>query len=171
MKRTLLSRALLSIGAAALLAGATMLSPLATSADARMGGHGGGGGGGAHFSGGGGWGGGGVRGGGGAAFRGGGGASFHGGGTAFRGNFGGRVRTGVAPHFRGGTMTRFRGDNRRHFVRHHRHFRGATFAFAFGAPYFYDYGYYDDGCYRLRRVWTDYGWQYVRVNVCGDYDY
>jgi hypothetical protein len=52
----------------------------------------------------------------------------------------------------------------------HRHFRGANFAFAFGAPY-NDYGYYDDdsyddGCYRLRRVWTPYGWRLHRVLVC-----
>ena len=41
-----------------------------------------------------------------------------------------------------------------------------TFGFA---PNFYDYpGYYYDDCYQLRRVWTDFGWRYVRVDVCDD---
>lgn len=77
--------------------------------------------------------------------------------------------------------------------RHHRWF-GPAFVVGFGAPYYYDYGYpydasyYDDdyyggyndgyypasysgyyngdGCYRLRRVYTRYGWRTRQVNVC-----
>jgi hypothetical protein len=52
--------------------------------------------------------------------------------------------------------------------RHYR--RGYGFGFypwvGFGAYAAYD------SCYRLRRVWTPYGWQWRRVNVCGyPYDY
>ena len=35
-------------------------------------------------------------------------------------------------------------------------------------PYGYGFGAYgyDDGCIRLRRIWTPYGWLLRRVNVC-----
>ncbi len=32
-------------------------------------------------------------------------------------------------------------------------------------PYYDDYGY--DSCYRVRRVWTPYGWTWQQIDVCG----
>lgn len=74
---------------------------------------------------------------------------------------------GVAPHFSGGhfagTHAAFspRFGFHRPFFFHHHHFHRFAF-FGFGAPFLYA-GY--DSCWR--RVWTDYGLQWV--NVCGDY--
>jgi hypothetical protein len=48
-----------------------------------------------------------------------------------------------------------------HFF-HHR-FRNHFFAFGFGVPYYYDYGY--NSCWT--RVWTHHGWR--RLYICGDY--
>jgi hypothetical protein len=132
MTRSLISRTLLTLGAAALLAGATIITPVVGDAFARGGGHGGGGGGhggGGHMGGGGG-------------FRGGG--SFRGGGVAIRG--GGAAFRGGGAAFRGGG---------RHFVR--RGFRGPGFGFG-GYGYYGSYGYYG-GCYQ--QVLTPYGWQWV----------
>ena len=51
-----------------------------------------------------------------------------------------------------------------------RGFRGGFFpGFAwglYGAPYGYYGGYPYDGCYRLRRVMTPYGWRWRRIYVC-----
>ncbi|MGZ5804940.1 MAG: sulfur globule protein precursor [Xanthobacteraceae bacterium] len=46
------------------------------------------------------------------------------------------------------------------FRRHHRHFFGPRFGY-------YPYAYYDNGCYRWRRVPTRHGWRLRRVWVCG----
>ncbi len=79
--------------------------------------------------------------GGGGGFRGGGGGGFRGGGGGFRGG-----------GYRGGG------------------FRGAGLGLgvglglgAYGAYGGYGYG---NSCIRLRRVWTPYGYQLRRVNVC-----
>jgi hypothetical protein len=44
-------------------------------------------------------------------------------------------------------------------------FAGASWGYG-GWPYYSNVGYYS-GCYRLRRVWTDWGWRRQWVNVCG----
>ena len=40
-----------------------------------------------------------------------------------------------------------------------------------GWPYYPNVGYYGDSCYRLRRVWTDWGWRRQWVNVCDGWGY
>jgi hypothetical protein len=40
---------------------------------------------------------------------------------------------------------------------------GLSFGFGVGPGYAYDY----DGCYRLHRVWTPWGWRLRRAYVCG----
>lgn len=83
-----------------------------------------------------------------------GGGGFHGGG--FHG--GGGFRGGG---FRGGFAGRGFG---RGFVG--RRFVGRGFVGGLG---FYPYAYYGDdydGCWRLHRVWTPYGWRWARYYVC-----
>ena len=41
------------------------------------------------------------------------------------------------------------------------------YGYGYGYPYYAGYG----GCFRPRRVWTGYGWRWVRVNVCRYYGY
>jgi hypothetical protein len=89
---------------------------------------------------------------------------------------GGNFARGNAGTFAGGTAAR-QGtfgregpfDRGREFGRDRDRFdrdRGFR-TFAFGFPdYSYDYGYYDDGCYQLRRVPTPFGWRWRRVWVC-----
>lgn len=82
------------------------------------------------------------------------GGGFTGHGFAGRGNFGGRGFVGRG-NFAG---HRFAG-------RGFRYGRGYGYGF-YGYPYaFAGYGYYD-GCWRLRRVWTPYGWRWHRIYVC-----
>lgn len=40
-----------------------------------------------------------------------------------------------------------------------------------GWPYYFNAGYYGDSCYRLRRVWTSWGWRRQWVNVCDGWNY
>jgi hypothetical protein len=176
-----MKRALLSTGAALILAAAAFATPAAAQH------HGGGGGGGAHMGGGGGGPhiGGGLRmGGGGGGPRMGGGPSFGTGLRAGGGNFN-AIRSGNAGTFRsaningrswqgrqwqgGSPGSQFRVARFDHNGRHFRHIRRPVFAF--GAPFYSDYGYYaddyyDDGCYQLQRVRTPVGWQLQRVYVC-----
>jgi hypothetical protein len=195
----LMTRVLLATAAALILSAASV-----TTADAQRGGHGGAMGGGfSHgFSGGGfsrgaspgGFSGGGFsRGASPGGFSGGGFArsapAFRGGmaspGAQFRsGNFGNRSAVIGSNQFRGpgqfrgsvagGNQFRAIGPGNRFAGRHFRH--GRRFAFAIGAPYYYDdygYGYYDDAypyddssCYETRRVHTRNGWRYRQVYVC-----
>jgi hypothetical protein len=60
-------------------------------------------------------------------------------------HFGGRFDGGHFGHFGGGP--------------------GFSFGFGVSPGYAYDYDY--DGCYRLHRVWTPWGWRLRRVYVCG----
>jgi len=99
----------------------------------------------------------------------GGGRGFGGGGGFARGGgFGGGFARGGGVGFRGGG---FRGGG----------FRGRGIGLGaiglglglgLAAPYYYGgypygySGYYDDGCYVGRRVWTPYGWRIRRVWVC-----
>src|SRR4051812_26149623 len=47
---------------------------------------------------------------------------------------------------------------------------GLGLGLGLGYPYAYSaYGY--GGCIRHRRVWSPYGWRFVRVNVCRYYGY
>lgn len=81
------------------------------------------------------------------------GGSFHGGGMRM-GGFAGRpfVHSGFATH------RAFFADHRFH---HRRFFLGPTFALAaFGAPYYYNNSYDDDGCYVVRRRHVNQ-WGYV----------
>ena len=54
---------------------------------------------------------------------------------------------------------------------------GLGLGYGLGYPYYgYGYGYpyyagYYGGCIRARRIWTAYGWRWVRVNVCRYYGY
>jgi hypothetical protein len=52
---------------------------------------------------------------------------------------------------------------------HRRHVRRGAFALGLAAPYYYDDAtpyYYADDCYQLQQVPTAWGWQYQRVYVC-----
>jgi hypothetical protein len=97
----------------------------------------------------------------------GGGTAFHtgGAGPAFR-----SAAVGPGPGFTGGHFH----PGFDHGFHHgfHRGFRGPFF-FGFGVgPYayyddYYDYPYYDEGCYIVRqRVLTPYGWRLRPVQVC-----
>ena len=144
--------------AAALALGTATIATGVTAAP--HGGGGGGGGGGAHFSGGG--------GGGGASF----GGNAHMGGAPMAagprsgGSFNGGASFNGGPRFSSGRLnsgTRFSGGNVAfnggHF--HHRHFHRGFGLFAFGGgPVWWD------SCWRLRRVWTPWGWHWRRINVC-----
>jgi len=172
-------KGVMTIAAAVALGAATIgTGAMAAHGGGGGGGHGGGGGG-AGFSAGG------HGGGGGASFggnahMGGGGAPMAGprasgtfnGGASF--NSGARFNSGPrfssGPRFNSGP--RFSGGNFAvnggRFGRFgHRHFRrgfGPGFGlFAFGG------GPWWDSCWRLRRVWTPWGWHWRRINVCGWY--
>ena len=91
------------------------------------------------------------------------------GGGGRGGGFGGGFRGGgFGGGFRGGG---FRGGGFRGGGFRGRGFRGAGLGFGLGlglaAPYYYGGypygygGYYGDGCYAARRVWTPYGWRLV----------
>jgi hypothetical protein len=153
-RRELMRKGVMAIAAAIALGAAT----LTTGAMAQHGGHGGGGGMGGHGGGGGGaaFSGGGHMGGGGGGMMGGrGGGSFTGRGGSFNGNFAAR---GGSFSGRSGA---FAGRN---FAFHDGRFRGRRgFGFGFwGGPYWA----YAGDCWRLRRVWTPWGWHWRRVNVC-----
>jgi hypothetical protein len=174
-RREFMRKGVMAITAALALGTATIATGAMAQHHSGMAGGGGApsGGGGAAFSGGGGgaaFHGGGQVGGGGApmaaAPRASGGATFNG-GTAFnsgqrfsgqRFNSGQRFSGGST--FNGGSTT-FNGG-RFAFRHHHRHFHGGFGLFAFGGPSYY----YDDGCWRWRRVWTPYGWRWRRVDIC-----
>src|SRR5579871_1886261 len=148
-RREFMRKGVMAIAAALALGTAT----IATGVTAAPHG-GGGGGGGAHFSGG----------GGGAPMAAGprsggtfnGGATFNGGsrfsGARTGGTFNGARTLNGARTFNGGNFA---------FHHHHRHFHGGVGLFAFGGPYYDDYG-----CWRLRRVWTPWGWHWRRIYVC-----
>jgi len=89
------------------------------------------------------------------------GGSFNGGAS-----FNGGPRFNSGPRFSSGRFNsgaRFSGGN---FAVgggrfHHRHFRRGFGLFAFGGgPVWWD------SCWRLRRVWTPWGWHWRRINVC-----
>jgi hypothetical protein len=87
----------------------------------------------------------------------GGGSSFRG-GTAFRSGF-------AAPRFSG--ASRFGGGAafHRHRFHHHHHHHHRRFGVRFAAPILFRA--YHNPCLRWVRVWTPYGPQLQRVNVCG----
>jgi len=153
-------KGVMAIAAALALGAATMATGV--TAAPHGGGGGGGGGGGAHFSGGGGgasFGGNAHMGGGGAPMAAGprSGGTFNGGATFNSGSrFSGARTFNSGPRFSGGNFAT--GGHFGHF--HHRHFHGGVGLFAFGGP-----GYWDS-CWRLRRVWTPWGWHWRRINVC-----
>jgi hypothetical protein len=163
-RREFMRKGVMAIAAAVALGAATMTTG-AMAAGHGPGGAGmaGGGGGGAAFSGG--------------AHVGGGGGGGRGpmmnaapqvhGGTTFNG---GTARTFSHPGatFNGGRTYAYGGAyNHGHYDHHHGHFRrGFGFGvYGWGGGPYYDY-YGDYGCWRLRRVWTPFGWRWRRIYIC-----
>ena len=57
------------------------------------------------------------------------------------------------------------GRHGRFAFRHGRFFAPGIGLFAFGGPFYSDYG-YDDGCWVNRRILTSVGWRWRLINVC-----